>query len=324
MHGDFLIRIQSHLLSDLASLFLPDDFPNGNLEQSLNAIYDLVKLYLETIRQVHPRTPVRIFLPDFHEFFTFCESYSATQSHLLSRFILRLKRLVWGNRVIINLSLHPQSLAKPILQVFQDCFDTALSVESFSGRQHCVPYEFDRFHAFLVLHKIQQIGMLAPFKPSSNRYGIIRDRRKLHIEPLHLPPEESRAFGNNGKADLVGGCSSGLTSQASAKANVGEGVQQNAGRARKEISIEEEKTHNCSELSCGGTSCATSETTSVDVSSSSGVTGKESLAQKLAAARAARQSGQSSTKSGTATLAAIRPISITSTKPTPSTTSLDF
>ena len=25
------------------------------------------------------------------------------------------------------------------------------------------------------------------------RYGIKRDRRKLHIEPLHLPPEESRA-----------------------------------------------------------------------------------------------------------------------------------
>ena len=25
------------------------------------------------------------------------------------------------------------------------------------------------------------------------RYGLKRDRRKLHIEPLHLPPEESRA-----------------------------------------------------------------------------------------------------------------------------------
>jgi hypothetical protein len=34
---------------------------------------------------------------------------------------------------------------------------------------------------------------LAPFKPPGTRFGLKRDRRKLHIEPLHMPPELSRA-----------------------------------------------------------------------------------------------------------------------------------
>ena len=34
---------------------------------------------------------------------------------------------------------------------------------------------------------------MAPHRPSACRFGLKRDRRKLHIEPLHLPPEDSRA-----------------------------------------------------------------------------------------------------------------------------------
>jgi hypothetical protein len=34
---------------------------------------------------------------------------------------------------------------------------------------------------------------MAPHRSSACRFGLKRDRRKLHIEPLHLPPEDSRA-----------------------------------------------------------------------------------------------------------------------------------
>lgn len=34
---------------------------------------------------------------------------------------------------------------------------------------------------------------MAPHRSAACRFGLKRDRRKLHIEPLHLPPEDSRA-----------------------------------------------------------------------------------------------------------------------------------
>lgn len=43
------------------------------------------------------------------------------------------------------------------------------------------------------LSSVLQIAAMAPHRPSACRFGLKRDRRKLHIEPLHLPPEDSRA-----------------------------------------------------------------------------------------------------------------------------------
>lgn len=34
---------------------------------------------------------------------------------------------------------------------------------------------------------------MIPYRPSAAQYGMKRDRRKLHVELLHLPPEDSRA-----------------------------------------------------------------------------------------------------------------------------------
>jgi hypothetical protein len=34
---------------------------------------------------------------------------------------------------------------------------------------------------------------MIPSRPSAAKYGLKRDRRKLHVELLHLPPEESRS-----------------------------------------------------------------------------------------------------------------------------------
>jgi hypothetical protein len=45
------------------------------------------------------------------------------------------------------------------------------------------------------------LGTFAPFKPPGTRFGFKRDRRKLHIEHLHMPPEVSRAtFTDTAKA----------------------------------------------------------------------------------------------------------------------------
>jgi hypothetical protein len=71
-------------------------------------------------------------------------------------------------------------------------------VDTFAGRSSLVPYEFREFCGFLVVERVQHLGTLVGHRPSALRYGLKRDRRKLHIEFLHLPPEESRAQGSAG------------------------------------------------------------------------------------------------------------------------------
>jgi hypothetical protein len=78
-----------------------------------------------------------------------------------------------------------------------------MSVESFTGRGSSVPVEFRDFLGFFVVHKVQQVGQLASARPTYERYGIKRDRRKLYIEPLHLPPED----GEKGRGEVRSGTS---------------------------------------------------------------------------------------------------------------------
>lgn len=122
----------------------------------------------------------------------------------VAAFILQLKHLIRACttcRCSLHITVNPSSVTSPQLVArLRQVADTVLSVESFAGRTHSVPYEFKEFQGFLVVHKIQQYGSMAPFRPPGTRFGLKRDRRKLHIEPLHLPPEESRAFSTTGGA----------------------------------------------------------------------------------------------------------------------------
>ena len=89
--------------------------------------------------------------------------------------------------------------------------DTVLQVDSFAGREGSVPIEFRFFCGFFLVHKLQQLGSVTPHRPSACRYGLKRDRRKLRVEPLHLPPEESRASKYDSDAPIAS------TSQVSAQ-----------------------------------------------------------------------------------------------------------
>ena len=55
-----------------------------------------------------------------------------------------------------------------------------------------------QFCGFLVVERCHHLGTLVGHRPVALRYGLKRDRRKLHVERLHLPPEESRAQGSAG------------------------------------------------------------------------------------------------------------------------------
>mmetsp|Transcript_23499 Transcript_23499/g.39293 ORF Transcript_23499/g.39293 Transcript_23499/m.39293 type:complete len:698 (+) Transcript_23499:55-2148(+) len=115
-------------------------------------------------------------------------------------FLLQLKHLIRYLRVRVTVSVHNGALDACLSAQLRNLSDTVLTIQSFAGRTQSVPYEFETFQGFLLLRKIAQYGTVAPFRASGIRFGLKRDRRKLHVEPLHLPPEESRAFGSAGTA----------------------------------------------------------------------------------------------------------------------------
>jgi hypothetical protein len=116
----------------------------------------------------------------------------------LVRFVVGLQQLVRERRATVAFTLDPLTCPPLLVSRLKWAADTVLSVDSFAARAHAVPYEFAEFCGLLTVEKVQQVGAIASFRPPWSKFGLKRDSRKLHVEPLHLPPEESRAFGSAG------------------------------------------------------------------------------------------------------------------------------
>lgn len=103
--------------------------------------------------------------------------------------------------------------------------DMVFSVESFTSRmEYPPPNEFRLFQGLLHVHKIstapitgQLVEHTAVKRLPSPIYGLKRDRRKLHVELLHIPPEDFATGGGSvstgeraGAGRASGGCASSL------------------------------------------------------------------------------------------------------------------
>lgn len=95
--------------------------------------------------------------------------------------------------------------------------DAVLQTEGFASRvRYPPPPEFRHLHGLLLLPKVSTVtaatanggGHFADFtvskRPPAHVYGLKRDRRKLHIPLLHIPPEDYAGGGGS-----VGGARSG-------------------------------------------------------------------------------------------------------------------
>jgi hypothetical protein len=89
------------------------------------------------------------------------------------------------------------------LQLLRRNCDVVLTTEGFaSRREYPPPPEFCIFHGLLHVHKVSTVTAATALggghfadatvtkRPAANLYGLKRDRRKLHIELLHIPPED--------------------------------------------------------------------------------------------------------------------------------------
>lgn len=133
----------------------------------------------------------RIFIPQLS---SLASNYGFTDESAkqIVQFVLGIKQLVRDTHTTVAFTLQPQSCPHILLNKLKWAADTVLSVDSFAGKEQSVPYEFKEFCGLLTVERVQQVGFIASFRPPGSKFGLKRDSRKLHIAPLHLPPEESR------------------------------------------------------------------------------------------------------------------------------------
>lgn len=83
--------------------------------------------------------------------------------------------------------------------------DVVLQTEGFASRIHYPPPpEFRHLHGLLLLPKAASIGGMSHFadmtmskRPPAHVFGLKRDRRKLHVPLLHIPPEDYAGEGGS-------------------------------------------------------------------------------------------------------------------------------
>ena len=115
--------------------------------------------------------------------------------------ILHLKRLVRKHNLTCLLSFKRDLFPSNLRHQMGHLCDAIFHLDCFaeSQNQDELPVELQEFVGVCFVRKLPRLHSLACHIPSARTYGITRDRRKLKILPLHLPPEESRS---NSKIDF--------------------------------------------------------------------------------------------------------------------------
>jgi hypothetical protein len=96
------------------------------------------------------------------------------------------------------------------IRLLQRACDVVLETESFASRREFPPpAEFRSLHGLLKIRKMSTVtaatahggghfaDMTVTKRPAANLYGLKRDRRKLHIQLLHIPPEDYAEGGSS-------------------------------------------------------------------------------------------------------------------------------
>jgi uncharacterized membrane protein YgcG len=134
--------------------------------------------------------------------------------------------------VVVLITVHSWTCKDPTsLITLRRAADVVMQTEGFASRIHYPPpAEFRHLHGLLLLPKVSTVtaassghfaDMTMSKRPAAHVYGLKRDRRKLHVSLLHIPPEDYAGEGSVGGGGVrsgagrpkqekaTGGCSSG-------------------------------------------------------------------------------------------------------------------
>jgi len=129
---------------------------------------------------------------------------SHIREHSLS-VVLLLTARPWLSPTLTNTSYSytsAPSYAQSLVSLRRSC-DAVFTCEGFGAMLKPPPPEFSDLAGILSIKKValQALSHFADSttnrRPPANRYGMKRDRRKMHIRMLHLPPEDFSAEGGS-------------------------------------------------------------------------------------------------------------------------------
>jgi len=171
---------------------VPTDVHNS-LSEWLSRLFSIIHTLLLQLCESDTHI-TRLYIPDLFQVIDMFSINNLEAERLILQTILSLKHFIRNKKIILLLTVQPSVINPYLLQSIGNIADTVVAIDSFAGRANITPVEFREFCGFLIVRKIAHMSAIVPHRPAHIKYGLKRDRRKLHIEPLHLPPEESRAM----------------------------------------------------------------------------------------------------------------------------------
>ncbi|OQR92791.1 elongator complex protein [Achlya hypogyna] len=122
----------------------------------------------------------------------------------LVQFLRALKGLLncHRHRLVCMMSLPMYLFPVAAVAQLRHLSDYAFEVSSFLGDMQQLPPELQDFSGLFCIHKLACFQSVASHAVDHVKLGIKRDRRKLKLENLHLPPEGSRSQKQEKPVDL--------------------------------------------------------------------------------------------------------------------------
>ncbi len=146
----------------------------------------------EALHALPPHTTLRVLVKSF---LSKTGAWPTDQFQQALRVLHSLRQLAWGKPVAILVTIPAHHLPSPQhRRLLARVADTVLELQSFASQRYRTAGEFAPFAGLLYVRALQHVNALAPVRGPSNKLGVKRNRRKLHIEPLHLPPEGVRTL----------------------------------------------------------------------------------------------------------------------------------
>ncbi|KAF0705371.1 hypothetical protein AaE_014543 [Aphanomyces astaci] len=142
----------------------------------------------------HSDDVVRFVLTDVGAPWISGDMTSEHQSQLLI-FVRAVRGLLARHRrrAICMLTMPAFTLPTPLVRSIRHLADYVFELSSFAGQSDHLPSELADFGGLLFVHKVAHLHSITGHALDNVKLGVKRDRRKLKLEPLHLPPEGSRS-----------------------------------------------------------------------------------------------------------------------------------
>ena len=172
--------------------------PPVYLEPGLESVDDQYKNLLDQITTLLVSKQIdRLALYDLGSPSTFGIG-SISHARALILFLRQLKVLLRKHSTTCLISIQKDTFGLQRNQIGHLC-DAIFQLDCFAETQsqEDLPLELRDFVGVCFVRKLPRVHSLACHAISSRTFGISRDRRKLNIVELHLPPEDNRASSTN-------------------------------------------------------------------------------------------------------------------------------